>query len=45
MCLERNAPNVDRPSSLQRIIVAIASLDTRQSVAIEIRSVQITMIQ
>jgi len=30
---------------LQRILVAIASLDARQSIAAEIRRVQVTMIQ
>jgi hypothetical protein len=33
------APNVDRPCSLQLIVVAIASLDARQSIAAKIRSV------
>ena len=44
-CLGRSAPNTHRLWSLQRIIVAIASLDASQSIAVEIRSVQVTMIQ
>ena len=44
-CLWRNAPNVDRPCSLQQIIVAIASLDAKKSIAAEIRSVEVTMIR
>jgi hypothetical protein len=35
----RRAPNADRPSSLQLIVVAIALLDARQSIPAEIRSV------
>jgi hypothetical protein len=44
-CLGISAPNVDRLWFLQHILVAIASLDARQSIAAEIQSVQVTMIQ